>query len=57
MEAGDSTCSLNEVPKGLTLIKGISIYKLPDENYLYVKLRDTGYSIGDVCNVEGVGRG
>ena len=49
MEAGDSACSSNEAPKGLTLIKGISTsYQM--KNYLYIKLRDTGYSIGDVCN-------
>ena len=48
MEAGDSACSLNEAPKlvkGLTLIKAqlyyIYIYQLPDEIYLYIKLRDT----------------
>ena len=52
MEVGDSACSSSEAPKGLTLIKAqlYYIYKLPDEIYLYIKLRDTGYSIGDVCN-------
>ena len=54
MEAGDSACSSSEAPKGLTLIKAqlyyIYTYQLPNEIYLYIKLRDTGYSIGDVCN-------